>query len=243
MPKIELKNEYVKLWISYKSYFEPFGDAEVGRLTRAMIEYRSTGAEPEFNGNERYVWPAIKRDIDESLKAMEDIALRNKNNGAKGGRPKKNQENPKNPVGFSETQNNPPVFSETQKTQGKGQGKGQGYCSPPCEGPPSPQPAAPVRHTRSENGWVKLTDEEYAALVRDLGQAELDRCIAYVDESAQMSGNKNKWKDWNLVLRKCHREQWGITGRTGGKVVMASVKQTPSDLQKAALARLMSGES
>ena len=40
--------------------------------------------------------------------------------------------------------------------------------------------------------------------------AELLRCIEYIDESAQLTGNKNKWKDWNLVIRKCSRDKWGI---------------------------------
>ena len=42
-----------------------------------------------------------------------------------------------------------------------------------------------------------------------LGQEELDRCIRYVDESAQKTRNKNKWSDWNLVIRNCHRDGWG----------------------------------
>ena len=43
------------------------------------------------------------------------------------------------------------------------------------------------------------------------------RCITYLDESAQSNGNKNKWKDWNLVIRKCSRERWGIRGNGGGR--------------------------
>ena len=66
------------------------------------------------------------------------------------------------------------------------------------------------RHKYGEYGWVRLTDEEYGRLLNELGDVELDRCIQYVDESAQSNGNKNKWKDWNLVVRKCHREQWGV---------------------------------
>lgn len=57
---------------------------------------------------------------------------------------------------------------------------------------------------------MKLTDDEYARLLADLGEAELARCIDYVDESAQSTGNKNKWKDWNLTVRKCHRDGWGL---------------------------------
>ena len=62
-------------------------------------------------------------------------------------------------------------------------------------------------------GWIKLTDEQYNRLAIDLGQSELDRCIAYVDESAQSTGNKNKWRDWNVVIRKCSRDKWGLYGR------------------------------
>lgn len=67
-----------------------------------------------------------------------------------------------------------------------------------------------IAHTRGEFGWVKLTDAQYDKLVKDLGKAEAERCIAYIDESAQQTGNKNKWKDWNLTVRKCHREGWGL---------------------------------
>lgn len=56
---------YIKLWDSYESYFEPLSDAEVGRLVRAMMKYKSLGVKPEFNGNERFTWPAIKRELDE----------------------------------------------------------------------------------------------------------------------------------------------------------------------------------
>ena len=67
----------------------------------------------------------------------------------------------------------------------------------------------PPVHARGQYGWVKLTDEQYARLVTDLGQEEADRCIAYVDECAQSTGNKNKWRDWNLTVRRCHRDGWG----------------------------------
>lgn len=83
------KKEYVKLWLSYESYFEAFSDVEVGRLVRAMIKYRASGEEPKFNGNERFIWPAVKRDIDESLEAQEFAALASRENGKKGGRPPK----------------------------------------------------------------------------------------------------------------------------------------------------------
>ena len=78
---------------------------------------------------------------------------------------------------------------------------------------PNTKESAPARHAHGQYGWVKLTDDEYSRLLADLGEAELARCIAYVDEAAQSTGNKNKWKDWNLTLRKCHRDGWGLDRR------------------------------
>lgn len=72
-----------------------------------------------------------------------------------------------------------------------------------------------TRHKHGTYGWVRLSDEEYDRLLNELGEVELERCITYVDESAQSSGNKNKWKDWNLVIRKCSRDRWGIQQRGG----------------------------
>lgn len=81
--------------------------------------------------------------------------------------------------------------------------------------PAADQPDTPVeRHKYGEYGWVRLSDEEYSRLLTDLGEEELQRCITYVDESAQSNGNRNKWKDWNLVVRKCSRMGWGKNDRT-----------------------------
>lgn len=76
------------------------------------------------------------------------------------------------------------------------------------------KPPAPTRKKYGSFGWVRLTGEEYTRLVADFGEAETLRCINYVDESAQSTGNKNKWRDWNLVIRKCHRDGWGLSKNT-----------------------------
>ena len=75
---------------------------------------------------------------------------------------------------------------------------------------------------------MKLTDAQYEKLLADLGQEELDRCIRYVDESAQKTRNKNKWSDWNLVIRSCHRDGWGLEhgGKREKKYVTAEEART-----------------
>lgn len=101
----------------------------------------------------------------------------------------------------------------------------------PCkeDEPPTVLPPNKVRHKYGEYGWVKLTDEEYARLNRDLGLNELERCITYIDESAQTTGNKNKWKDWDLVIRKCSRNGWGLNGRN---VTRRPAKDAMDDLME-----------
>lgn len=81
---------------------------------------------------------------------------------------------------------------------------------------PKKKPEDP-RHKYGEYGWVKLSDAEYQRLLKDLGPEELERCIRYVDESAQSNSNRNKWTDWNLVVRKCHRDNWGIRPEFPGR--------------------------
>lgn len=81
------KKEYVKLWLSYRSYFEAYSAAEVGRLVLAAMDYRESGAEPEFSGSERFIWPAIRRDIDESVAAQKAVSASRSEAGKQGGRP------------------------------------------------------------------------------------------------------------------------------------------------------------
>ena len=99
------KKEYVKLWLSYRSYFEAYSAAEVGRLVLAAMDYRESGAEPEFSGSERFIWPAIRRDIDESVAAQKAISASRSEAGKQGGRPE------------SEKANASPEINEKQKKQ------------------------------------------------------------------------------------------------------------------------------
>lgn len=87
------KREYVKLWLSYRSYFEAYSAAEVGRLVLAAMDYRESGAEPEFSGSERFIWPAIRRDIDESVATQKAVSASRSEAGKQGGRPESEKAN------------------------------------------------------------------------------------------------------------------------------------------------------
>lgn len=82
-----MADTYIKIWDTYESYFEPLSAAEVGRLVLAMMKYKSSGTEPELNGNERYVWPAIKRDLIKGAEYIEGKRI----SGKAGGESKRKQ--------------------------------------------------------------------------------------------------------------------------------------------------------
>lgn len=108
-------SKFIKIWDSYESYFANYGAAEVGRLVLGAMQYSFTGVEPEFSGSEKYVWPAIKRDLD----LDEDFNQKQRENGQKGGRPANNVKTQQNPTKPNETQQNP--NEPRQKTKDKRQ--------------------------------------------------------------------------------------------------------------------------
>ncbi|MCC8124526.1 MAG: hypothetical protein LIO47_03720, partial [Akkermansia sp.] len=75
-------------------------------------------------------------------------------------------------------------------------------------------PADPEkRESLGAYGWVCLSQREHRALLEEMGREELERCIRYIDEAAQATGNRNRWRDWAMMLRRCHREGWAAVGR------------------------------
>ena len=74
---------------------------------------------------------------------------------------------------------------------------------------PSDKPKRATKKKYGEYGWVKLTDEQYTRLCDEYGDDKIAERIQYVDEYVQSNGNKNKYSDWNLVIRRAIRENWG----------------------------------
>lgn len=201
-----MARDYTPIPFEFLDELDGLSDEEYGRLIRAMQKYSIDGNEPEISGTERLFWKRCKNTVDRYKASYESRYAANAENGSKGGRPRKRtgfqetEENPKNPAGFQETQKSQPE-PETKP-------KPEPY-SPPLPPKGESAPARQAKKPHGEYGWVKLTDDEFNRLLNDFGEDEVKRCIAYVDESAQSTGNKNKWRDWNLVIRKCHRDGWG----------------------------------
>lgn len=99
--------EYFKAFHSYLKSIEPLNDSERGRLFTAMLEYSITGEAPVLKGNERFIFPTMKENLDREIKSYRDSVERNRANGSLGGRPPKTQKTDrvfKNRSVFSKTQ-------------------------------------------------------------------------------------------------------------------------------------------
>ena len=55
---------------------------------------------------------------------------------------------------------------------------------------------------------VKLTNKDYQRLIEDYGKEFIDKQIELLDEYVESNNNKNKYTNFNLVLRKSIREKW-----------------------------------
>ena len=193
---------------SYYEALRPLPDEMRLPLYDAVFDYAFTGKTPEglspvLNGYFQLMRPNIDSSIRHYAASVE--------NGKKGGRPqKKPDENP------AKTQDKPGENRDKEKEKDKDketetekecERERETVLPPPADTLP---PEAVERHKYGDYGWVRLTNAEYSRLVTELGPTELARCISYLDTSAQSTGNKNRWKDWNLVIRRCHREGWGM---------------------------------
>lgn len=107
-----MARDYVCLYHSYLDAIQALGDAERGRLLTAMLEYSITGATPQLGGNERYIFPMVKAQIDRDRENYEEKCRKNAEKGRLGGRPPK--------AGKAV------AFSESPESQGKGKGEGKG---------------------------------------------------------------------------------------------------------------------
>lgn len=77
-------------------------------------------------------------------------------------------------------------------------------------------PDTPLEHSKKEEkkepygkyGRVKLKISEYLRLREEFGEEFIQKQIELLDEYLEINNNKNKYTNFNLVLRKSIRENW-----------------------------------
>lgn len=190
--------DYAALPHEYLEEMAALSDAEFGRLVRALLTYSMDRTPIALNGNERFYAVRVMNREDRYQQAFQDANSARSRAGAAGASARWGKANACEGM-----------QTHANACEGIEEDAANGNTETKANAKTETEPKKESKHAHGEYGWVKLTDAQYEKLLADLGQEELDRCIRYVDESAQKTKNKNHWSDWNLVIRNCHRDGWG----------------------------------
>ena len=185
---------YVCLYVSYLESLAPFSDEEIGRMVRAMLIYTATGEMPLFDGNERFIWPTIKAQIDRDEAAYQERCEKNRANGTKGGRPK-------NQTVITETEW---FFEKPKKAKEKEKEKEKEKDSDMADKPPT-------RH-----GFSPPSLDDVRDYCRGKGyNVDPERFVDYYTSNGWKVG-RNPMKDWKAAVRSWERKE-KLNGETESK--------------------------
>ena len=77
---------YIKIFVDCLDAIEPLDDGERGRLFTALLQYAGTGEAPALQGNERFIFPMLRKQHDREAAAYKTVCETNRLNGSKSGR-------------------------------------------------------------------------------------------------------------------------------------------------------------
>lgn len=206
---------YLKVWTSFLEIIKPLQYDEVGRLFEMMLLYADSGEEPEeFEGNERFIWPVAKQQIDLAIQKCETL----RQNGLKGGRPKasetkENQTESKNNQDETKENQTKAYNINIKKSKDNDKVKDKSFT------PPSVEEVKQYCQERS-NG------------------VDPQRFVDFYSSKGWMVG-KNKMKDWRAAVRTWEK---GDSGRQAPQKTVIAQQYSQRDYsgaQEKAAARFL----
>ena len=203
-----MAREYVCLYHSYLKSVEPLNDAERGRLFTACLTYSMTGAEPDLRGNERFVWPTIREQIDRDTKKYSDFC-------------KKQQENIRKRWDTTVYDGTSGIPDDTKHTKEKEKEKENIRSSPNVEDS--------IARTPARKRFTPPTLAEVTAYCRERQNAvDPQRFIDYYTANGWKVG-KNSMKDWKAAVRT-----WEGKQRDSATAQRSSLDETRAVLRRIA---------
>lgn len=216
--------DYIPLWDRYRELFESLQFEDIGRLVVAMQDYKD-GREPKIEGNERFVWPFVRRDIDNARAAYEETCRRQSENGAKGGRPKKSvvsEGGPGKQAVYEETQKTHCFSEKPKKAKDKDNVKDNVNNNPPNGG----------CNARTGRFTPPTLAEVQSYVAERHSQVDPQGFIDFYESKGWMVG-KTPMKDWKAACRNAEKwDRWQKTsnsGRNRSSNKMAGMDFQPSE--------------
>lgn len=179
---------YIKLFVDYLDAIEPLGDAERGRLFTSLLEYARTGEAPQLGGNERFLFPMMRAQIDRDNTAMTELSEARSKAGKIGAEAKQANS------GFARQNKQMPNLSskssydkDKDKDKDKGKDKDESI-------------------TRARR-FTPPTLDDVLAYVRERGSdVDPQRFLDFYASKGWMIG-KNPMKDWKAAVRTWEKRE------------------------------------
>lgn len=115
------KRPFFPLFFKNKDKLKYLSMEQRGELLTALFDYAAGGAIPEVNGIVGFAFEIFREDIDSSLEHYKETCEKNRENGRKGGRPKKNPTVSEKTERFSDGQNKNPTKPKKPKREERSQ--------------------------------------------------------------------------------------------------------------------------
>ena len=176
--------KYLKVWTDFENVLSPLKEDEIGRLFLHMIRYARDGEIPtEFVGNEIFIWPTAKRDIDMAAERNEIC----RQNGLRGGRPK-TKENQTEPNETKENQTEP---NESRKEKKRNEKKG------------NEKERQDILILEPRKRFQPPTVDDVRAYCEEKGSYWIDpeRFVDYYESRGWILTNGKKMVDWKAAVR------------------------------------------
>jgi hypothetical protein len=175
---------------------EELGDAERGRLFTALLEYAGQGKEPDFRGNERYLWSAAKKNVDKMAEKEARNAQKRSEAGKKGASKRWQtiaNDSKCHQEGFSPL--NPPSSLSPE---------------PPISSPPYNPPSSQEKKGRkTPKRFTPPTVEEVKAYCLDRKNGlDAQAFVDFYSSKGWKVGN-NPMKDWKAAVRTWENRRKG----------------------------------
>ena len=207
---------YIKIFVDYLDAIEPLGDAERGRLFTSLLTYARTGEAPQLGGNERFLFPMMRAQLDRDIAAMAGVSEA-RSKAAKASKSSKCEQ-------MQQMQANAANADKSSKDKDKDDDKkGNG-----------------AREAR----FTPPSIEEVAAYCQERGNSvDAARFVDFYSSKGWMVG-KSRMKDWKAAVRNWERSS--DAKATPVKKPGYNVQHHDgdlSDLQKAAIQRMLGEEA
>ena len=208
---------YIKIFVDYLDAIEPLGDAERGRLFTSLLTYARTGEAPQLGGNERFLFPMMRAQLDRDIAAM---------------------------AGVSEARSKAAKASKSSKCEQMQQMQANADKSSKDKDKDKDKDDDKKVNGAREARFTPPSVEEVAAYCQERGNGvDAARFVDFYSSKGWMVG-KSRMKDWKAAVRNWERsrdEKATPTKKPGYNVQHHDGDL--SDLQKAAIQRMLGDEA